>query len=274
MSNPLLFKVKLPGRIFQLPSKGLFYKQGVLADHVKDGEIHVHPMSALGELKLRSPDLLFSGRALREVVEECIPDIKNPTELISKDVDAIFCFLRIVTYGSEMTIKSIHDCENAKVHTYSVNIEQIITVPNNKSLEHRDMLYKLKLENGQTVNLRPITFQDSIDIIQLRQEIEKIGFDSGQPDSGLLESLIVRDVLSAIESVTIDVEGKPVTIDDRNKIDEWIRSLQKTFIDQIIAQSQKSSEWGFNLNVDIVCKDCGKKYQHDLELDPINFFSG
>jgi hypothetical protein len=173
-----------------------------------------------------------------------------------------------------MTIKSIHDCENAKVHTYSVNIEQIITVPNNKSLEHRDLLYKLKLENGQTVNLRPITFQDSIDIIQLRQEIEKIGFDSGQPDSGLLESLIVRDVLSAIESVTIDVEGKPVTIDDRNKIDEWIRSLQKTFIDQIIAQSQKSSEWGFNLNVDIVCKDCGKKYQHDLELDPINFFSG
>ena len=49
--NPLLAKVKLPGRVFQLPSRGLFYQTGVLSDSVRNGEIQIKPMSALVELK-------------------------------------------------------------------------------------------------------------------------------------------------------------------------------------------------------------------------------
>ena len=40
-NNPLLQKIRLPGRIFQLPSRGLFYKNGELDESVKNGEIHV-----------------------------------------------------------------------------------------------------------------------------------------------------------------------------------------------------------------------------------------
>ena len=70
--NPLLQKLKLPGRTFQLPSRGALYNNGELSS--KEGEVHVHPMSALTEISLKNPDLLFNGRALEEVCAECVPN--------------------------------------------------------------------------------------------------------------------------------------------------------------------------------------------------------
>ena len=265
-SNPLLTKIKLPGRIFQLPSKGIFYKQGVLADEVKNGEIQVKPLSALAEMKLRSVDLLYSGRALQEICDECIPDIKITESIVSKDIDAIFCFLRIVTYGSEMSVRSVHDCQNSKQHEYIVNVEQIIMDPNNKILDHADSIYNITLSNGQKVKLKPVTFQDSIDIVHLQQELEKHMSTSGKPDMKIMEATMVRDIMSVIS----EVDG----ISDRYQIEEWARNLQKKFYNEIIEQSKICNGWGFNLNTKLRCKDCGKEYNHNLELDPINFFSG
>jgi len=40
-SNPLLENLRLPGETVRLPSGGMFYKNGELASHVNNGEIHV-----------------------------------------------------------------------------------------------------------------------------------------------------------------------------------------------------------------------------------------
>jgi hypothetical protein len=265
MTNPLLAKIKLPGRIFQLPSKGKFYEEGVLAEHVRDGEVEVRPLSAFAEMKLRSPDLLFSGRAVREVCIECIPDILKPEKLISKDVDAIFCFLRVVTYGSTMEIRSIHDCPHRVVNNYAVNIEDILMQPNNSILDHIDVLYQATLSNGQKVILKPVTFQASIDTAHLQQEVEQKLMD-GITDQELIERTMILDTKSIIASV----DG----IADSAMIDEWLRALPKKYFNEIIDQAKQASEWGFNLDVELTCKDCGEKYKHSLQLDPVNFFSG
>lgn len=265
MTNPLLAKVKLPGRIFQLPSKGIFYEPGVLAENVKDGEVEVKPLSAFAELKLRSPDMLFSGRAVREISLECIPDIVQPEKLVSKDVDGIFCFLRISTYGSLMTVKSTHTCAKRTLHQYEINLENIILEANNKILDHVDVLYSTTLSNGQSIKLKPVTFQDTIESAHLQHEVEK-KLAEGITDQDLIEKTMTRDVMSVIESV----DG----ISDLALIEEWVRSLQKSYFDEIIDKAKDASEWGFNLNVKLTCKDCGEIYEHSLELDPINFFSG
>ena len=264
MSNPLLSKVKLPGRIFQLPSKGLFYDSSVLADHVKNGEIEVRPLSAFAEIKLRSADMLFSGRAIREVCLECIPDILIPEKLISKDVDAIFCFLRIVTYGSVMKIKSVH-CQKHSVHTYKINVEDIISNANNQILDNIDLLFNYNLSTDQTIELKPVTFQDALETTHLQAAIHK-NFLAGENVQELIETTMTEDVLSVIKNV----DG----ISDKKQIKEWIASLQRTVFDEIIERAKESSEWGYNLQVDLTCKDCNTIYKHDLELNPINFFSG
>ena len=60
--NPLLQGIKLPGRTFQLPSRGALYNDE-LDGTIVGGEVHVHPMTALTEINLKNPDLLFNGKA-------------------------------------------------------------------------------------------------------------------------------------------------------------------------------------------------------------------
>lgn len=272
--NPLLSKVKLPGRVFQLPSKGLFYRPGVLAPNVTDGEVTIKPMSALMELTLRSPDMLFSGKALEEVCAECAPDILQPNKLITKDVDALFCFLRIVTYGSTLDTSAMHTCEKARIHTYQVNLELITGVPNNAALDSRDVMYQVRLTNGQTVKLKPITFGESLKLSNLQRELQRSMEGDRDPGKKELHDLMVEDLLSVIEGVEAEIDDKKVLITDRIMLEEWARSLQRKWIDEISAQASRSNEWGFNLTQKLKCKDCGAEFEHNLDLDPMSFFTG
>lgn len=276
--NPLLMKVKLPGRVFQFPSKGLFYGSDVFASHVKDGEVEVKPMSALTELKLRSPDLLFSGRALMEVCAECCPDILQPNKLITKDVDALFTFLKISTYGSTMNLSSIHRCPDAKIHQYEVNLETIVGAPNNASLASKNEIYSVTLSNGQKVKLRPVSFDDSLKLNHLRQELQSTFERSGQRDPANedVEKLLLIDLLSVVEGVEASVDGTttPVLITDRKLLEEWARHLQRKWIDELSAQAARADQWGYSMKLKLQCRDCGEEYEHDIEIDPINFFFG
>lgn len=162
IQNPLLQKVRLPGRTFQLPSRGAMYSQGELDASVKNGEIHVHPMSALTEINLKNPDLLFNGKAIEAVVRECVPAIKKPLELFGRDVDALLFFLRLVTYGSEYRIEVKHDCENAKQHSYVVDLDQLVM--GMKQLDPTVLEAKrvVTLPTGQVVYTRPMKYEDVI----------------------------------------------------------------------------------------------------------------
>jgi hypothetical protein len=272
--NPLLGKVKLPGKVFQLPSKGLFYQTGVLAESVHNGEIQVKPMSALVELKIRSADLLISTKIIREVCTECAPEILKPEMLLSKDVDALFLFLVTSTYGNLKVIRSMHDCEKGEVHDYSVDLEPIISNPRNDSLEHRDVLYTLDLDNGQIIRLKPVIFIDAVDMLLLRQAVSKKELDNPATVTNKeMEEIVIRDIIAVIESVSTG-EPDSVTVTDRKMITEWIRALSKRHIDLIIEAANRSADWGFNMVTKLTCKNCGAIYDHNIELNPINFFSG
>lgn len=268
--NPLLPKIQLPGRVFQLPSKGLFYPPGVLNENIKDGEIEVKPMSALTELKIRSADLLYSTKIIKEICEDCAPEILKPEALLTRDVDALFMFLLATTYGSTKTIRSLHDCEKADWHDYDINLDEIISEPNNKMLEHRETHFKCELSNGQIVKLKPLSFLDSVEQQLMRTAIAKKEVEQETVTHQDMERLIISDLMAVIESV----QSGDVTVTDKNHIIEWLKKLPKSMVDKIVLASQTASEWGYNFNRKIVCKDCGKPYMHDLELNPVNFFTG
>lgn len=272
--NPLLAKVKLPGRVFQLPSKGIFYPPGILAETVRDGEIQVKPMSALVELKVRSADLLISAKVIREICAECAPEILQPEKLLARDVDGLFLFLIASTYGNEKTIKAVHDCEKGEIHDYMIDLEPIINNPRNKVLEHKEVLFSTELPNGQIVMIRPVQFTDAIDMMLMRQQIaQKEMVAPATITTKEMEDLVVRDLMAVIKGVST---GGPdsITITDPPKIDEWIRILPKTYVDQIVEAAAKAAEWGFDFNVKLKCKDCGSEFKHNMELNPINFLSG
>lgn len=273
--NPLLGKVKLPGRVFQLPSKGLFYPPGVLADHVKDGEIQVKPMSALAEIKIRSADLLFSGKIIRELCQECVPEILRPEQLITKDVDALFTFMRVATYGTLINVVTSHDCQQARPHDLEINLEPILGNPRNAILAHKDTLYKVTLSNGQIANIKPPTYEGAMNVAVQRSQIAKLERDGETIDEKLLETIMLDDMCAVIASVETDLpDGQHVVVTKYEHIVGWLRSITKTMMNELLAGVRKADQWGFDFSQEVTCPECGEKYRHTMELDPINFFFG
>lgn len=272
--NPLI--IQLPGRVLQLPSMGYFYEDGVINTDAKNGEVHVKPMSALAELKMKNADLLYSGKVINEICRECIPEILAPEKLIGKDVDAIFLFLQLATFGSMRSINSMHNCENAAIHKHEINIETIIMNINNSVLKNWKMLYEnLELSNGYKINIKPILFNDSIEMMQLKYQLvaleENEGYNSNEAQS-LLEEIFVKDTLSIIKSV---VTPDGVCVDNKVHIKEWIKSLSTTLLKEIEQYNYAAnSAWGYDFKVKIKCPDCNTEYDHDLDLNPVSFSNG
>lgn len=271
--NPLI--IQLPGRVLQLPSKGVFYN-GVLHEDVKDGEIHVKPMSALAELKMKNADLLYSGKVINEICNECIPEIKYPSKLIGKDVDAIFLFLQLATFGSSRSINSMHSCEKASIHKHEIDIEQIVTNVNNSILNNWNVLYEnLELSNGFKINLKPVLFNDSIEIMQLKyklSEIEDNGNYNSSSAQNVLEEIFIKDTLSIIKSV---VTPDGTIVDNETHIKEWIKSLSSVLLKEIEQyNTAANTAWGYDFKVKLKCPDCNETYEHDLDLNPVSFSNG
>lgn len=257
-NNPLLANIKLPGRMFQLPSKGLFYHKGELADLVKEGEIHVHPMSALDEINLKNPDQLFSGKAIETVSRQCIEGINQSTQLLAKDVDALMLFLRAVTYGPNFEFVAKHNCEGGKEHTYVADIDQMI---NSMKMIDPTILaeqYTLVLPNGQTVRLQPNRYQQVIDLIKKNENKTEITVEDQK-----------ENLISMIMGVVQDVNG----ISDPKMIEEWARNISQPMINLIGERIDTLSDWGPDLKWKCKCPDCGTEFSVEIPINPVSFFT-
>jgi hypothetical protein len=258
--NPLLASLKIPGRTFPLPSSSFFYTNDVLSeDAAKTGEIQVFPMSGLAELKFRTPDMLFSGKAVTEVIRECIPAILKPEKLISRDVDTILSYIRIVTYGPLLDVVHKHNCPTAREeHTYQVNLESVVNQTKVLTKDQFDLLFDVKLSNNQNIKLKPLVWEDAVQILQ---KSSKEGITSAEVDE-----FFVFNKVCLIDSM----DG----VVDKKLISEWVRFAPAPYIDQIqITMNNAMEQWGTKFVAPIKCLDCGEELQVELDLNQTSFFS-
>lgn len=251
--NPLLQKLKLPGRVFQLPSRAALYRAGEVSN--AEGEVHVHPMSALTEINLKNPDQLFNGKALIEVCAECVPEIAKPTELFGRDVDALMFFLRLVTYGPQFEVSVKHTCENAKSHSYTVDIERMVAEM--KPLDPTEK-FEVNLATGQHVVLHPVKFDHMIKLFQMNAGKKELSDDD-------VKRNIVFNLVSVIESVD--------DITDKGLITEWVKKLTSPQQNRITEVMEKMNDWGPSNSTKLKCRDCGAEMDVELPLNPIAFFT-
>ena len=104
-SNPLAQYFRQPAIYLRLPSGGAFYPKGTL-ELTPNGELPVYPMTALDEITYRTPDALFNGQAVINVIQSCVPNIKNAWAMPSVDLNAVLTSIRIASYGHELGIDS------------------------------------------------------------------------------------------------------------------------------------------------------------------------
>lgn len=253
--NPLLERIRLPGEIHQLPSNGAFYKNGELDSSVKDGEVQVFPMTAIDEVTMRSPDLMFSGDAVEQVLARCVPQILKPRLLLAKDVDFLLAVLRKVSYGETFEVTVKHICKDAKEHTYNVPMDQFIKTA--KKIEPGTITknFHVKMPNDQIVVIHPIRYNDVIKMMQAMDE-----------------DISTEARAARVVDVLVYMTEKIDDISDPKLIHEWYMNIPVGWSDHINAAIDGAADWGPDFTFKTKCKDCGEEFELDAPLNPVSFF--
>jgi hypothetical protein len=99
--NPLTQYMRQPKIYITLPSKGNYWTEGSL-EFTETGEFPVYSMTARDELLFKTPDALMNGQALVDVIESCMPNVKNAWDMPTIDLDTVLIAIRLATYGEYM----------------------------------------------------------------------------------------------------------------------------------------------------------------------------
>jgi hypothetical protein len=255
--NPLLEKLKkqMPGETFRLPSRGLFYTNGEVDSEVEDGEIVIYPMTTVDELMMRSPDMLFQGTAITEVISHCVPQILKPGRLIASDIDFILTCLRKVSYGPTLPIK--HKCSacESPEKEFSVPIDHFLR--NSKEITAEQFESMNVVVDEYNVKLRPCVFEEMIKILQRSNE----DFDTAIKVSDWIDS--------SLSAIIRSVDG----IKDRDMIFEWLKKMPRGLKDDLSNSVEKINQWGVEFSYEIKCEACGHDDNVKSSLNPTSFFT-
>jgi len=273
-NNPLQQYFRQPAIYIKLPSGGQFYPDGAL-DIPENGELPVYPMTAIDEITYRTPDALFNGSATVNVIQSCMPNIKQPWAIPSVDVDTILVSIRIASYGHSLELES--KCPKCNEEdSYSIDLRTALDaikpgdyhqVIKFRDLEiyFRPMSYKNINDNNQRQFDEQRTLQSIYSIEATDQE--KIGILTNamqKIQKATVEAL--AQGIAAIKSPNALVTEESFIIDFLQNCD---RDVFNQIRDRIINEKVKSELQP----IQIKCHHCNNEYKQTLTLDMANFFA-
>lgn len=308
--NPLLKKIKLPGRRFRLPSRGLFYNDGELADTVIDGEIEVFSMTTIDEINLRSSELLFSGEAIEKTFKRCIPEVKKPFKLLSVDVDFLLGCLRVVSYGNILDIKTrCPKCEERQVKANEVNLrkyyEELKAYSEEKEIDFDELkkedihskridaiIKRRSPEQTFNINLFKILQNKTIELDEAILSKYEFSMSNGdviklkpitlenavhayqiQNDERLkTDSDFVGEYLSFVIAAAIDNVND---VHETHHIIEWAKELPVKLKTELTKKFETLEKWGTDFDYTLKCQtpECGHEWEASALLNPVSFFT-
>jgi hypothetical protein len=151
-TNPLNKYFRQASIYVALPS-GTDYPPEVVSPS-KTGEIGVMPMTARDEIKFKTPDALMNGQGIVDVIQSCVPDIKDAWQVKSYDLDTILIAIRIATYGETMDINfNVPGTKETASHT--VNLPALLDQIRLSKVED-----SFVMADGLKVSVNPLTYKD------------------------------------------------------------------------------------------------------------------
>jgi hypothetical protein len=151
-NNPLSIYMRQPKIYIRLPSNGQYWAEGSL-DVSETGEYPVYSMTAKDELALKVPDALMNGQAIVDVIQHCVPNVKNAWACPNLDLDVILIAIRLATYGEMMTTPvKIQDLELE----YQVDLRVIL----DQLLSNVTWNPIVPVSDDLTVFVKPLTYKN------------------------------------------------------------------------------------------------------------------
>lgn len=235
VQNPLTKYFRTPKFYMKLPSEDRFYPEGSIVK-TENNEHAVYPMTARDELSLRTPDALVNGQSTVDVIQSCIPDIKNAWMMPSIDIDACLIAIRKASYGDDFEL-NIKLPVTGEDRTYTISLQTLLEQISNTYFE------PYVPHMGMEFYLRPLSYQEFTKI-SLRafeeQRIVQVISDDRISDSEKLErfassfkkmtDINVSNVVQGIDYIQVDGE----CVDNRDHIREFVDNADKEFFNVIL----------------------------------------
>jgi len=223
--NPLASFMRQPKIYIRLPSNGQFWPAGSL-EMSENGELPVFSMTAKDELMLKVPDAVMSGQAVVDVIQHCIPNIKNAWMVPSIDLDVLLIAIRLATYGEKMTTP-ITFGEDIEME-YTTDLRTIM----DSLMQNITWESAVQVSQDLTVYVRPLNYkQISESAVKTfeTQKILQIANDAAMSEADKIAAF--KESFSKLSDVTIGIVEKSIyKIDSTNGGTEDPRHI-KEFID-------------------------------------------
>lgn len=234
-NNPLASFMRQPKIFIRLPSNGNFWPSGSL-EVTPTNEYAVYSMTAKDELMFKTPDALMNGQAIVDVIQSCLPNIKNAWEMPTIDIDTILIAIRLATYGTKMPIK-----HNIPVINEEVDHELDLSILLDQQTQIV-WLDQIVMNENFIVYVKPLNFKN-ITQISLKQfettKIMKIVNDESLAEEDKIkyfgESFKKLTAIN-IELISDSIEkiyANGVIVTDRKYINEFIENVDKEIFDKI-----------------------------------------
>jgi hypothetical protein len=279
-SNPLNKYFRQPSIYVSLPS-GTNYPPHVVTP-AKTGELGVMPMTAKDEIRFKTPDALMNGQGVVDVIQSCVPDIKDAWQIKSYDLDTILIAIRIATYGETMEISFNVPGVNEQV-SHTVNLPAILDQIKSSKVDSH-----FTLKDGLKITVRPLTYKDmtstSLQTFQ-QQKMYSAVQDSQLPDEEKatkfndafkrLTELNSSILLKNIDSITM-TEGTVIT--DPIHIKEFVDNANATLIKEIETNLTNLRSQGavkpikLKATEEQIKKGAQASYEVPVTFDTANFF--
>lgn len=272
-NNPLKQYFRRPSIYIKLPSLGKFYDSTVIQP-TENGEIPVYPMTAVDEVTSRTPDALFNGHAVTEIIKSCIPAILDPWKINSIDLDTLLISIRIASNGNEMDMGSTcPECETD--NNYSIDLVTLLGEQRNvdyeKTLNIRELEIKFKPLTYSETNKNNLQQYELQKTLTLLQDMEDNDEKSRQM------KLVVQklnELMNTVIASTIDYIKTPeTTVHEFDFIKEFLENCDRQTNTVIKDYSIKLREDGQLKPLHVVCTNCQHEYKQPIILNLTDFFA-
>jgi hypothetical protein len=240
--NPLMQYMRQPKIYIRLPSQGAFWENGSI-DYPENKEIPVYSMTAKDELTFKTPDALMNGQGFVDVIQSCIPNIKDAWKTPNVDLDAILIAIRLATYGEMMEITHVVPNTTETVD-HSVDLRMLLDSIYQRTIWNDEVV----INENITCFIRPLTYKHLTDTGLKSFEAQKvmqIVNDDKISDEDKLTAFnrsfsVMTDVTVKLIADSIYAIKTPDTVvEDPNFILEFVQNADKDVFTKIQTQIDK-----------------------------------
>ena len=271
--NPLQQYFRQPAIYARLPSGGKFYPPGTI-DLPPNGEIPVYPMTAIDEIIYRTPDALFNGQATVNVIQSCVPNIKNAWAIPAMDVDSLLISIRIASYGHDLEFgTTCPKCQNESEQSIDLRgaLDRIAPPNYDQAIRHGDM----------EIFFRPMTYQNLNDNNRVQFENQKMLQqlpDADADDMAKMSALgaalkkITEITVQALSQSIAAIKTPQALVSEPQFIEEFLQQCDRKLFNQIRDHIVDLKARAEMQPMKLVCPSCSHSYEQAITLDMTSFF--